>query len=112
MMRRFAIIALIALIGLVPSLTSAATTQRAPKQPVDMIESAPPDHVYPVVLAAGALVGVMSVNWLGYAVGRIPLRLGMESTAPIITPEAAAASRMFVITAGVLGAWVADLLYQ
>lgn len=108
-MRGFAIIALVFLIGLGPSLTSAAV---APRGGVDLVENESPDRTYPLVLAAGAVAGVMTVNWLGYAVGRLPLRVGMESTAPIITPEAAAASRIFVITAGVLGAWIADLLYQ
>ncbi|CAK0768300.1 membrane hypothetical protein [Gammaproteobacteria bacterium] len=110
MMRGFAIISLIALIGLTPSLTSAA--QSAQKQPVDLIESAQPDHVYPLVLAAGALAGVVSVNWLTYGVGTIPLRVGIETTAPAVSPAAAAASRIFVITSGVLGAWIADFLYQ
>jgi len=108
-MRGFAIITLIALIGLSPSLTSAAV---APGQRMDLIEKDPPDRIYPVVLAAGALAGVMTVNWLNSAVIQIPLRVGMESTAPLIAPEAAAASRIFVITSGVIGAWIADLLYQ
>jgi hypothetical protein len=108
MMRRFAIIALIALIGLIPSLSFAAT---APKQ-ADLTESAQPDRVYPLVLAAGALAGVATVNWLSYGVGTIPLRLGIETAAPMVSPAAAAASRIYVITAGVLGAWIADLFYQ
>jgi hypothetical protein len=109
MMRKFAIIALIALIGLAPSISSATTAQ--PNQ-MDVVNSEQPDRVYPLVLAAGALAGVMTVNWLSYGVGRLPLQVGMETTAPMVSPAAAAASRIFVITSGVLGAWLADLLYQ
>jgi hypothetical protein len=106
MMRGFAIIALVALIGLAPMTSASAVTQ----SPV--IEKESPDHLYPLVLAAGALAGVMTVNWLSYGVGTLPLRLPMESTAPIVSPAAAAASRIYVITSGVLGAWLADYLYQ
>jgi hypothetical protein len=107
MMRRFAIIALIALIGLAPSISTADTQTQT-----GLIKSEPADHVYPFVLAAGALAGVMTVNWLSYGVGTIPLRLGIETTAPMVSPAAAAASRVYVITSGVIGAWIADLLYH
>jgi hypothetical protein len=110
MMRRFAIIALIALIGLAPSISSADTQTQ--QNQMDLIKSEPADHVYPLVLAAGALAGVMTVNWLSYGVGTIPLRLGIETTAPMVSPAAAAASRVYVITSGVVGAWIADLLYH
>lgn len=109
-MRRCAIIALSAFIGLAPSLSTAAT--QTPQNQTDLIESEPPDHVYPIILAAGALAGVMTVNWLSYGVGTIPLHLGIETTAPMVSPSAAAASRIYVITSGVLGAWIADLLYH
>ncbi|CAK0764232.1 membrane hypothetical protein [Gammaproteobacteria bacterium] len=112
-MRRFAIIALIGLIGFAPSLVSAANTpKQATKQSEVLIENKPADQIYPIVLAAGALAGVVSVNWLTYGVGTLPLSVGIETTAPVVSPAAAAASRIFVITSGVIGAWIADLLYQ
>jgi len=113
-MRGFAIIALITLLGLTPTLTSAATNtqKQATKPPADLIESEPPDHLYPLVLAAGALAGVVSVNWLTHGVGTLPLYVGIETMAPAVSPAAAAASRIFVITSGVLGAWIADAFYQ
>ncbi len=112
-MRRFAIIALVALIGLAPSLASAwSLTGQAPQQQAKAVESDSPDYVYPIVLAAGALAGVVGVNWLTYGVGTIPLSVGIETTAPTVSPAAAAASRIFVITSGVIGAWVADFLYS
>lgn len=110
-MRKVTIIALIALMSLAPSLNYASQTT-AQKQPSDLIERESPDHVYPLVLATGALAGVLSVNWLTHGFGNIPLRVGMETTAPMVSPAAAAASRIFVITSGVLGAWIADFLYQ
>ncbi len=103
-MRRLALAALIALIGLVPFTASAQTKAQAPAP-------AQTDYVYPVVLAAGALAGVAAVNVLTYSVGTLPLSVGMVSTAPIASPAAAAASRIFVITSGVIGAWIASALY-
>jgi len=111
MMRGFAIIALIIFLGINPGLTTAAPSAHNQPQ-IDLIESEPPDHLYPVVLAAGALAGVMTVNWLTYNVGKLPLYIGVETLSPPVSPAAAAASRIFVITSGVLGAWIADILYQ
>ncbi|CAK0766326.1 exported hypothetical protein [Gammaproteobacteria bacterium] len=68
-------------------------------------------HVYPLVLAVGALAGVVTVNYLTYGVGTLPTSVGMSSSAPIISPAAAAASRVYVITSAVLGAWAASALY-
>jgi len=70
------------------------------------------DLVYPLVLAAGAVAGVVAVNALTYAVGTIPYWIGIPTSAPIISPASAAASRIFVITSGVLGAWIADAIYN
>ena len=107
-MRRFAVIALIALLSMGPSLASAWSLT-GQQQPTTASE---PDYVYPLVLATGALVGVLGVNWLTYGVGTIPLSVGIETTAPMVSPAAAAASRIYVITSGVLGAWIADWLYR
>lgn len=111
MMRGLAIIALIVFLGLNPGITPAATSTQSQPQ-IDLIESEPPDQVYPFVLAAGALAGVMTVNWLTYNVGKLPLYVGVETLSPPVSPAAAAASRIFVITSGVLGAWIADVLYR
>ncbi|MDQ5909208.1 MAG: hypothetical protein QG599_1302, partial [Pseudomonadota bacterium] len=83
-----------------------ANTEPAPAQ-----ETGSSDAFYPLVLTAGALAGVAAVNVLTYGVGSLPLVIGAETAAPIITPAAAAASRIFVITSGVIGAWLADSLY-
>ena len=110
-MRKLAIIILIAMMGLSPSLIYASSSNDQ-KQQIDLIDREPADHVYPIVLAAGALAGVLSVNWLTHSFGNLPVRVGMETTAPVVSPAVAAASRIFVITSGVLGAWIADFLYQ
>lgn len=70
-----------------------------------------PDAIYPLVLAGGALAGIAAVNLMTYGLGTLPLVIGAESSAPVISPAAAAASRIFVVTSGVLGAWAADALY-
>ncbi|TCT22899.1 hypothetical protein [Thiobaca trueperi] len=73
---------------------------------------AQPDPLYPLVLATGALVGIAAVNVLTYGLGTLPLAVSIETAAPIISPAAAAASRIFVVTSGVFGAWIADALYS
>jgi hypothetical protein len=102
-MRRLVLVALIALIGVVPFTASAQAPVQAP--------TAKTDYVYPLVLAVGALAGVVSMNALTYGVGTLPLAVGIPTTAPIVSPAAAAASRIFVITSGVTGAWIASWLY-
>lgn len=94
----------VALSCLVSSTVFAAQQPQPPSQKIEI-------HVYPLVLAAGALAGIMGVNYLTYGVGRLPTSVGMSSNAPIISPAAAAASRVYVITSGVLGAWAAAYLY-
>ncbi len=111
-MRRSAIMLLVAVLGFAPSFASAWSLTAEAPQSAKTVGHESPNYVYPLVLAAGALAGVVTVNWLTYGVGTIPLTIGMESTAPVVSPAAAAASRIYVITSGVLGAWVADLLYN
>lgn len=103
-MRRFLIVSLLALIGLMPFTASAQSPVQAPTP-------AKTDLVYPLVLAAGALAGVVAVNALTHSVGTLPLTTGIVSTAPFVSPAAAAASRIFVITSGIMGAWVASWIY-
>ncbi|HAS51476.1 MAG TPA: hypothetical protein DCS21_06950 [Gammaproteobacteria bacterium] len=89
----------------------AKTAKTANLEPAPTQETGSSDALYPLVLTAGALAGVAAVNVLTYGVGSLPLVIGAETAAPIITPAAAAASRIFVITSGVIGAWMADSLY-
>lgn len=99
-------------------LIALSCTVLSPAWAVPQTEILPPtqaqivDKMYPLALAAGALAGVAAVNLLTYGVGALPLVIGTETAAPIISPAAAAASRIFVITSGVLGAWIADALYR
>ncbi|CAK0748466.1 membrane hypothetical protein [uncultured Gammaproteobacteria bacterium] len=104
-MRKLVVIALVALLGFMPFAASAQTQAQAPT-------AAKSDAVYPIVLAAGALVGVVVTNlWSSGLVGTLPLRVGYPITTGILSPAAAAASRIFVITSGVMGAWIASALY-
>ena len=104
-MRRLAIVALIALIGMVP-FTASAQTQG--QQPTAVKTT---DNLYPLVLAAGATAGIVAVNYLTWGVGNLPYSLSVVPYGPVISPAAAAASRIFVITSGVTGAWIASWLY-
>jgi len=103
-MRRLAIVALIALIGLVPFAASAQTNAAAPT-------AAKTDYIYPLVLATGALAGVVGVNLMAFPYFTLPLSVATPAGAALSSPAAAAASRIFVITAGVSGAWIASWLY-
>mgnify|MGYP006277772973 CR=1 FL=1 len=96
--------------GGVSAAEPAVAAKPAAKSEV-VAPAAGPDMRYPLALAAGAVAGVVAMNMLTYGVGTIPLSMGAPSTAPIISPAAAAASRIFVITSGVVGAWIADALY-
>jgi hypothetical protein len=109
-MRRIIAFALIALSCLVASPRSWAAPD--PHAGSQSTQSKRIDLVYPLVLAVGAVAGVAAVNTLTYGVGTIPYWAGITTTAPIISPASAAASRIFVITSGVLGLWVADALYN
>jgi uncharacterized membrane protein len=109
-MRRTIVTALIALFCLILSSEAWA----APNRDVSLQGTQPQqvDLVYPLVLAVGAVAGVVAVNALTYSVGTIPYWVGIPTAAPIISPASAAASRIFVIASGVLGAWIADALYN
>lgn len=103
MFRRLAL-TLVALSCLVVTSTTWATAAVEPQETA-VVQS---DLLYPLVIAAGAVAGVVATNALTYSVGTIPYWIGITTTAPIVSPAAAAASRIFVITSGVLGAWIAD----
>ncbi len=103
-MRRLVIVALIALIGLLP-FTASAQTNTTPQTP------AKTDYVYPLVLATGALAGVVAVNLYSFPYFTLPLALDSVAGPAVSSPAAAAASRIFVITSGVTGALIANWLY-
>ncbi|CAK0767707.1 membrane hypothetical protein [Azospirillaceae bacterium] len=104
-MRRLVLVALLALIGFMPLTASA-------QQPTAVKAAAPAsDNVYPLVLALGATAGIATVNWMTYGFGTLPLSLGTSGVGATIAPAAAAASRIYVITSGVAGAWIASWLY-
>lgn len=111
MFRRVAL----AFIGLFCLITTSATWAAEPvavaESEVASVQTTGSDWMYPVVIAAGAVAGVVATNALTYSVGTIPYWIGITTTAPVVSPAAAAASRIFVITSGVLGAWIADAVY-
>ena len=70
---------------------------------------------YKLSLAAGAVGGVALGNWLSGWAGGLPVSGAATAQASALGTFASAAgqaaSRVYVITAGVLGAWAADALY-
>jgi hypothetical protein len=74
------------------------------------------DYRYLVALGAGAVAGVAAGNFLAMGmVGTPPYYVGAgaANAAGVMASSAAqAASRVYVIGSGVLGAWVADYLYR
>ena len=73
------------------------------------------DYLYLASLATGALAGVLAGNFLAIgALGLPPYYLGAagDATGALASSGSQAASRVYVIGSGVLGAWVADHLYR
>ncbi|HEX3499203.1 MAG TPA: hypothetical protein VHT04_07740 [Stellaceae bacterium] len=74
------------------------------------------DYAYLLSLGAGALAGVAIGNWLtAGTVGMPPYYAGAgvaNAAGAMATSAAQAASRVYVIGSGVIGAWVADWLYR
>ena len=101
-MKKLVIVALIAMIGLVPFTASAQSQAPA---------AAKTDYIYPLVLATGALAGVVGINLITFPYFTLPLSLSSPAAAAMSSPAAAAASRIFVITSGVAGALIASALY-
>lgn len=98
-----------------PSSIESVVAEPVPIVPIEAavpVEAMGVSVAYPIVLAAGAIAGVLTINSLTYGVGTLPTWIGIPSTAPFVSPAAAAASRVFVITSGVIGAWIADSIYK
>jgi hypothetical protein len=74
------------------------------------------DYQYLLALGAGALAGVAVGNYLTMGIwGTPPYYVGAgvaNAVGPMASTAAQAASRVYVIGSGVLGAWVADYLYR
>ncbi|HYH18985.1 MAG TPA: hypothetical protein VD995_10245 [Azospirillum sp.] len=71
------------------------------------------DYGYVGALALGALGGVAAGNLLSGSLGTLPYYAGAGAEAAGVAASAAAqaASRVYVVTSGVLGAWAADWMY-
>ncbi len=74
------------------------------------------DYRYMLTLGAGALAGVAVANYFSMGIWGTPpyyAGAGAANAAGALASSAAqAASRVYVIGSGVLGAWVADYLYR
>jgi hypothetical protein len=74
------------------------------------------NYNYILALGAGAFAGVAAGNYLAMGIFGTPpyyVGAGVANAAGVMASSAAqAASRVYVIGSGVLGAWVADYLYR
>ena len=74
------------------------------------------DYARVSVLAAGALGGIAVGNMLGGTLGTLPYYPGVgqaaSTAAGFASATAQAASRVYVITSGVVGAWAADWAWR
>jgi hypothetical protein len=74
------------------------------------------DYAYALSLGAGALAGVAIGNWLTAGIiGSPPYYAGAgiaDAAGAAASTAAQAASRVYVIGSGVLGAWAADWIYR
>lgn len=74
------------------------------------------DYRYLVTLGAGALAGVAAGNYLAMGiVGTPPYYVGagaVDLAGAMASTAGQAASRVYVIGSGVIGAWIADSLYR
>ena len=74
------------------------------------------DYRYLVTLGVGALAGIAAGNYLAQGiVGSPPYYVGsgaVDLAGTMASTAAQAASRVYVIGSGVIGAWVADSLYR
>ena len=74
------------------------------------------DYLYITTLGAGAIAGVAAGNYLALGTfGAPPYYVGAgvaEAGGAMASSAAQAASRVYVIGSGVLGAWLADILYR
>ncbi|BBK44525.1 hypothetical protein STVA_45450 [Allostella vacuolata] len=74
------------------------------------------DYGRAAMLAAGALGGIAAGNMLAGTIGRLPYYPGVGQAASAATgfasASAQAASRVYVVTWGVIGAWAADWTWR
>ncbi|CAK0752532.1 membrane hypothetical protein [uncultured Gammaproteobacteria bacterium] len=112
MRKLVALVALVALVSLGPVVvgTALAQTQTQPQTQAPTIVRAAYDPVYPLVLAAGALTGVVSFTLLSGGLWTLPLpgAVGRLAGAPA---GIAGINRIYAVASAVVGVWISNWLY-
>ena len=103
-MRRRLLIALIVLIGILPIASYAKTQEQTPP---------PSETFYPYAVGLGAIIGVVGTQMVLFGSAGFPFLESTVAPAATIAPEiSVGVSRMFAVTSAVVGAWIANWLYD
>ncbi len=104
-MRRRLLIALVVLIGILP-VAGYSKGQEQPAPPLS-------ETFYPYALGLGAIAGVVGAQFILFRSAGFPFLESAVAPASTIAPEVSVGvSRMFAVTSAVLGAWIANWMYD
>lgn len=70
------------------------------------------DTILPIVIGLGAIAGVVGFNVLALGVEALPGGLAYGAGATVPAEMSVAMSRVYAVTSAVVGAWVANHLYD
>ncbi len=102
-MRRRLLITLVVLIGILP-ITGYSKTHEPPP---------PSETFYPYAVGLGAILGVVGTQAVLFGSAGFPFLESTVAPAATIAPEiSVGVSRMFAVTSAVVGAWIANWLYD
>lgn len=105
-MRRSLIIALISLMSILPLTGYSQTQEISPPPPIS-------ETLYPYAVGLGAIIGVVGTQFILFGSAGFPFTEGSIAPATTIAPEiSVGVSRMFAVTSAVVGAWIANWLYD
>jgi len=104
-MRRSLVIALIILVSIFP-MAGYSQTQEQPPPPLS-------ETFYPYAVGLGAIIGVVGTQFILFGSAGFPFMESTVAPATSIAPEiSVGVSRMFAVTSAVVGAWIANWLYD
>ncbi|CAK0756789.1 conserved membrane hypothetical protein [Gammaproteobacteria bacterium] len=102
-MRKQVLIALIVVMGALPVGGYAQTQEPTP----------PSETMYPYAVGLGAIIGVVGTQFVLFGSSGFPFFERAIAPATTIAPEiSVGVSRMFAVTSAVVGAWIANWLYD
>lgn len=79
---------------------------------VEIQPETPYDTILPIVVGLGAIAGVVGFNVLALGVEALPGGLAYGAGATVPAEMSVAMSRVYAVTSAVVGAWVANHLYD